>query len=219
MTHAIDSVFNAQFDDSQEINDYSDLLAKVWKSALLDYVSWFSIQYYNTIRRACLNASTRSNREQDCDDLIQDTILQLYKSVDTYDPERGELIPRLVYIAKIYPIRRSIELKQGSIRHFSGYVDDHNSEEDQNQHGRDYIKNIPAPVESIASIEAESTLNMLRNLQPWEKHLLSAKLVAGMSNVAIAKAMGCSEAAIRWRLNQMYDRIKVRGKHGGGEAA
>lgn len=196
-----DALFKEQFAESTD--SYDTILQAAWDEALKLYCDWYVVQYLGMIKKSCTHAC-RSYSVDMRDDLMQDTILALYHSMSSYHPEKGELLKRLIWITKLYPLTRLRALHRKELRHLANFG---NSDDLAG-----VLNSIPSPEKEVANEENETLLNMLRGLERWEHQLITMKIQLNLTNTLIAKMTGKAESVIRYHLNRIMGLIKIAGK-------
>jgi RNA polymerase sigma-70 factor, ECF subfamily len=174
---------------------------------LADRVKKGDIQAFNTLvslnRRKLYSVIYRMTRDHyKTDDLIQETFVKLYTSIDKYD-DRYPFYPWLYRIAVNLTIN---SIKKESKRKWDSSLEE--EREDKNrQHADQYA--LFSPEANIARKERDGKiLDALQNISPTYRAALILRVFDGLSYKEIADVLECNVGTVMSRLNRARSQLK-----------
>lgn len=187
------------YEDAKYIHDLA-----AFKVEIKLCVDWFLIKYNNLLSKRCIRAARLLNiRGNGWEDLKSECQIEAYRIAERFDPVKGDFVKFMLSSLWNHMFRTKYvrSYTDGGIEDFDNLVFELKDNIDVLTYKHDFCESTDPDVNSL-----------LEGLEWHEKSLLNCKMVLGMSNVEIAKQLGLnSEGTVRKRLQNILDKIKIRG--------
>lgn len=192
ISHDVDSIQDEQFEDGDELVDYSDVIIGNYRDQIKLFIDWFVVQYYPLITKRCRIASFGNRNRGAFEDLRSQCIIEAYAIGERYDPTKGDLLKFLLSSLWFFPFR------------------DNNLREIESDETIESLNSIAATASDSTNQVDYNRPSFAKLIEPLSEHdklLMQLKYGFNMSNGSIAEYLCTSESTVRYWLGAANKKI------------
>ena len=187
--HCIEREYSLLHEKVEMTTDSVEDYTKSWQDAIKLATDQWLAANWRWMGKICLAVQRQYHLDDVWEDLRSDCVVAVYKYANNWQPN-GSLGAYLYVYIKMYPYKSQVLNK---------YRSKCNQLEDD------------IPQEIVTTSDESSDLRSIAALPVHERMYLQMKYLGNLNNCEMARAMGVSECTVRYQLNRILNKIKVKG--------
>lgn len=207
--------------DGTDGASYAEIVAEhyrdEWDRQIKDFTDWFVVEYRLLIISRCKRAASLLRLKGDAwEDLVSECIISSYAIAKRFDPSKGDIVKYMISSLWRHAFASKYISRYSSTAKFSlndaAYIDGPGVDSRPNMTIHNKLKENAECENNFFANSHDMSLDWItKNLDWHERMLLNCKLVLKMNNCQIASCIGVVEATVRYRLNSILNKLKIKG--------